>query len=129
MEVAEVSMRLVKTEEFILRVLNTVGVAKSRFEQSEDLFEICKVVIAEGDVRSDLSVSSSREAARNIGHALLRRAETVTIHGQLLVYLRDESVEVFAIPEKLVGVRDSFGKAEWLARCGSRSCRRCRSMS
>jgi hypothetical protein len=105
-------MRLVKTEEFILRVLNTVGVAKSRFEQSEDLFEICKVVIAEGNMRSDLSVSSPREAARNIGHALLRRAETVTIHGQLLVYLRDESVEVFAIPEKLVGVRDSFGKAE-----------------
>lgn len=121
-------MRLVKTEEFILRVLNMVGVAKSRFEQSEDLFEICKVVIAEGDMRSDLSVSSSREAARNIGYALLRRTETVTIHGQLLVYLRDESVKVFAIPEKLVGVRDSFGKAEWLARCGSRSCRRSRNV-
>ena len=101
-----------KTEEFILRVLNTVRVAKSCFKQSEDLFEICKVVITKGDIRSDLSVSSSREAAYNIGHTLLQRIEMVTIHSQLLVYLRDELVKVFTIPKKLVRVRDSFGKAE-----------------
>lgn len=129
MEVAEVGMRLVKAEELILRILNTVGVTKSRFEQSEDFFEVGKIMVAKGDVWSDLSVSSSRETACDVCYALLRCTETVAIHSQLLVYLRDESVKVFAVPEKLVGVRDSFGKAEWLARCGSRRCRRSRSMS
>lgn len=108
MEAAEVGMRLVKMEELILCILNAVGVTKSSLEQPEDLFKVGEVMITESDMQSDLSVSSSRKTACDVRHALLRRTETVAVHSQLLVYLRDESVKVLTIPEKLVGVRDSL---------------------
>jgi hypothetical protein len=59
-------------------------------------------------VREDLGIGGSLQAASNVCHTALGGRKAVFISLHFLVDLGNEAAEVFAVPIKLIGVREAF---------------------
>ena len=85
---------LFKAKEFGSGILYTVWISVGAFKDFQDFGVIVKLADTVSNIRQDLRVRGSREAAINVGHTRERSRESVLINNYLLINLRNKVVEV-----------------------------------
>jgi hypothetical protein len=72
------------------------------FEDLQNFGVVIKLANTVPNVRQDLRVQGSREAAVNIGHAKEQSQESVLVYNHLLMDLRYKAIEVRSLAIKLL---------------------------
>jgi hypothetical protein len=114
----EVAVLLAQSVKFSAGVTGLVRVAIGVFQDTKNVLVIRKGASPPRDIRQDLGVGCSREAACDICHTALGIRESVAVDEKFLAHLGCEAAEVGAIASKLVRVRESFRKSGGSGRLG-----------
>jgi hypothetical protein len=102
---------LLQAEQVFACVVNTVRVAISAFQYTEDVRVVRQLALSFQDKGEDLGVCLSFQSVGNIGHSFAGSGEAVSVGLHLLIDLGLKPAEILAISIKDCWVRESFRKA------------------
>ena len=100
--------------------MNAVRISISAFKDLQYFEVVVELVDTVTDIRQDLRVRGSGEAASNVGHTRQRSQESVLINNYFLIDLRNKAAEVGLLTIKLFRVRELFGLSSRLGRCSNK---------